>query len=95
MESLAQIYRERRVSLGLTQDQAAAAAGVSRRTLVDFETGGQRISIGNLHRLLSALGLELTARERSTRPTLDELSDQYRGEDIQKPRKRASRKKTK
>jgi transcriptional regulator with XRE-family HTH domain len=93
MLNAVQAYRERRISLGLTQEQAATAAGVSRRTLIDFETGGERISLRNLNRLLRAVGLELATRERSPRPTLDELADHYRGEEIQKPRQRARRKK--
>ena len=89
MVSMSDLFRERRIRLGLTQEQAAAAAGLSRRTVIDFETGGERISIGNLARLLGAIGLELTARERSPRPTLDELPDQYRGEESRITRQRA------
>ena len=94
MTSIAEALRQRRVAKGLTQDQAASAAGVSRRTLSDFEAGGDRISLANLNRLLRALGLELAAREASGRPTLDELSDRYRGEEDTKTRQRARRKKT-
>ncbi len=94
MRELAQTFRERRVALGLTQEQAAAAAGLSRRTLIDFETGGSGISLGNLNRLLRAVGLALALREGSTRPTLDELADQYRGEDNPPLRRRARSKKT-
>lgn len=93
MPSLAEAFRERRLHLDLTQEQAAAAAGLSRRTLIDFESGGDRISVGNLDRLLNAVGLELAARERSPRPTLDELSGLYGGEDAPKPRQRARPKK--
>ncbi len=93
MIAIAEAYRMRRVSQGLTQDQAAAAAGVSRRTVSDFEAGGERISLRNLNRLLRALGLELATRETSGRPTLDELSDRYRGEEAPKMRLRARRKK--
>ena len=94
MRSIADTLRQRRVAQGLTQDQAAAAAGVSRRTLSDLETGRERITLGNLNRLLRALGLELATREASGRPTLDELSDRYRGEEAPKMRQRARRKKT-
>jgi transcriptional regulator with XRE-family HTH domain len=94
MTLIANAYRQRRVSQGLTQDQAAAAAAMSRRTLSDFEAGGDRISLGNLNRLLRVLGLELAAREASGRPTFDELSDRYRGEEAPKTRQRARRKKT-
>lgn len=94
MLSIEKASRDRRVRLGLTQEQVAAAAGVSRKTLSDFENGGGRISFGNLNRLLHALGLELATREASGRPTLDELSERYRGEEIPKPRQRVRRKKT-
>ena len=39
MKQLAEAFRERRIRLGLTQQQAAAAAGLSRRTISDFENG--------------------------------------------------------
>lgn len=94
MKPIAAAFRERRVRLGLTQDQAAAAAGLSRRTLSDFENGGGRISLANLKRLLQVAGLELTTREAIGRPTLDELSDRYQGEDAPIVRQRARRKKS-
>ena len=78
MLSIGQVFRARRIRLGLTQDQAAAAAGLSRRTISDFENGGGRISLANLNRLLRVVGLELATREAIGRPTLDELSDRYR-----------------
>ena len=93
MTPISQVSRLRRVAQGLTQAQAATAAGLSRRTVSDFEAGGERITLGNLNRLLRALGLELTTRETSGRPTLDELSDRYRGEEAPKMRQRARRKK--
>ena len=94
MTAIAKACRQRRVSQGLTQEQAAAAAEVSRRTLSDFEAGGDRISLGNLNRLLRVFGLELAVREASGRPTLDELSDRYRGEEAPRNLLRARRKKT-
>lgn len=94
MNLLADTYRNRRIALGLTQDQAAAKAGVARRTLVDFETGGEGISVANLRRLMNAVGLEIAAREQASRPTLDELSERYQGADTPVARKRARPKKT-
>lgn len=87
------LYRTRRIELGLTQETAARAAGISRRTLVAFESGGGGISLTNLKRLLSAVGLELATREATARPTLDELSTSYGGEEPKPLRKRARRKK--
>ena len=92
VETIEQLYRKRRVFLGLTQEQAAAAAGLSRKTISDFENGGGRISLVNLQRLFRSVGLELAVREASSRPTLDELNDRYRGEEIPKVRQRVRRK---
>jgi transcriptional regulator with XRE-family HTH domain len=84
-------FRARRIALGLTQDRAAAAAGVGRGTLIAFENGEARITLANLRRLMAVVGLELAAREASARPTLDELPHAYASEQPA-PRKRASRK---
>lgn len=89
MEAIQQIFRQRRVTLGLTQEQIAAAAGLSRKTISDFENGGSRINLANLQRLLRAVGLELALRVASSRPTLDELTSRYGGEESQKVRQRA------
>ena len=94
MFSIEKEFRDRRISLGLTQEQAATAAGLSRRTLSDFENGGGKISLANLNRLLRATGLELATREASGRPTLDELADRYRGEEVPIARRRARHKRT-
>ncbi len=93
MTTIGDVFRRRRVARGLTQDQAAAAAGVSRKTLSDLEAGRERITLGNLNRLLRAVGLELATREAGPRPTLDELADRYRGEEASQTRQRVRRKK--
>ena len=59
MKALVGAYRSRRISLGMTQAEAAAAAGVSRKTLTQFENGGSGISLGNLNRLLRAVAERL------------------------------------
>ncbi len=92
--SLEQAFRLRRIELGLTQEAAARAAHVSRRTLTAFESGKGGISLGNLKRLLHAVGLELTTRQAAARPTLDELAKHYGGEEPQPERRRVRRKKT-
>jgi transcriptional regulator with XRE-family HTH domain len=93
MSSIVEPLRRRRVAQGFTQEQAAAAAGISRKTLSDLEAGRERITLANLQRLLRALGLELVVREAAGRPTLDELPDRYLGEEPSKIRQRARRKK--
>lgn len=53
--------RGRRVELGMTQDQLAAAAGVSKRCLWTMETGrGTGVRLDTLIAVLRALGLELS-----------------------------------
>jgi transcriptional regulator with XRE-family HTH domain len=93
MAPLHEVCRERRVALGLTQEQAAIAAGLSRKTVSDFENGEAQIGLGNLGRLLRAIGLELATREASPRPTLHELADRYHDEEPLNPRRRARKKK--
>jgi transcriptional regulator with XRE-family HTH domain len=82
---IAPVFRQRRIALGLTQRQVAAAANVSTRTLSDFESGGNRISLANLNRLLGVVRLTLVLRESALRPTLDQLAERYRGEDETPP----------
>lgn len=94
MPDLPTIFRDRRIALGLGQEHVAAAANVSRRTLVSFESGQGGISLVNLRRLMAAVGLELTTREASRRPTLDELSEYY-GADETAPQRRRVRKRKK
>lgn len=79
MKALSQQFKARRLALGLTQAETAERARLSRKTLSDFENGKAAISLSNLERLVGAVGLELTFRERSPRPTLDELPARYGG----------------
>lgn len=51
--------RTQRQVLGLTQQDAAAAAGIAANTLEAIERGDSWGSVPNLLRLLHALGLEL------------------------------------
>jgi transcriptional regulator with XRE-family HTH domain len=75
----------------MTQETAAHAARLTRKTVSDFENGRSSISAANLSRLLMAVGLELVAREASRRPILDELAQRYGGKQATKsePRQRA------
>ncbi len=56
--------RARRLDLGISQTALAEDAGVSRPTVARLETG-QDISLSNLSKITSALGLSL-ALESST-----------------------------
>jgi transcriptional regulator with XRE-family HTH domain len=51
--------RRRRLELGLTRRQVAELVGVIPRQLHKCETGASRISIGRLHRIARALGVEV------------------------------------
>jgi transcriptional regulator with XRE-family HTH domain len=93
MKTLRDAFHARRLERGITQETAAHAARLTRKTVSDFENGRGSISAANLSRLLAAVGLELAAREASRRPILDELAQRYGGEDAPKaePRPRARR----
>jgi transcriptional regulator with XRE-family HTH domain len=89
---LSAAFRARRLALRLTQQDAAARALLTRKTVSDFENGRSSISLANLRRLLAAVGLELSVREAARRPTLDELAGRYALDDELPPaRRRAPR----
>ena len=50
--------RERRVMLGLTQQQVAGMLGITYQQAHKYETGANRISAGRLHAIARALGVE-------------------------------------
>ena len=50
--------RARRVMLGLTQQQVAELVGITYQQAHKYETGLNRISVGRLHALARALGVE-------------------------------------
>jgi transcriptional regulator with XRE-family HTH domain len=49
--------RERRIMLGLTQQQMAALIGVTYQQAQKYEKGTNRVSAGRLHQLAQALGV--------------------------------------
>jgi len=51
--------RGRRIDLGMSQDDLAVRAGVSRRWLSSFEAGKGSVELGMVLRVLAALDLEL------------------------------------
>lgn len=85
---LAAAVRGRRISLGLSQADLAAQAGVSRPWLSKVEAGRPTAEFGLVLRLLDALGLSLDVDESDgggTNPTtasvdLDDLLDGYRNQ---------------
>lgn len=62
----------KRKSLGLTQAQVAAVAGVTLKTLSDFERGKTNIRIETLIRLLAAVKLTIDLVDM---PTLQKQDD--------------------
>jgi y4mF family transcriptional regulator len=77
---LGNVVRERRRGSGLTQDQLATRARVSRRWLSDLESGKESADFGLVLRTLRTLGLVLLAvPEKELTPIdLDEHLAQYR-----------------
>jgi HTH-type transcriptional regulator / antitoxin HipB len=60
--------RDRRKQLGMDQGELALVAGVSRRTVHAIENGKPTIQLAPLVAVLGALGFELAALPRGTRP---------------------------
>lgn len=65
------LVRERKAQ-HFTQNQLAEMSGVSRRTIVLIESGGD-CTLSTLRRITSALGLQMTAQTRYV-PTLDDVT---------------------
>jgi transcriptional regulator with XRE-family HTH domain len=55
---VARRIRERRITLGLTQQQVAEWIGVTYQQAHKYEKGENRISVGRLRRIAVALGVE-------------------------------------
>jgi transcriptional regulator with XRE-family HTH domain len=51
--------RERRVALGLTQQQLAELVGVTYQQMHKYETGTNRLSAGRLYQIAQALGADI------------------------------------
>ena len=58
-QEIGQQVRDRRLALGLRQDQLAGAAGVGLRFLVELEQGKPTAQIGKVLAVIQALGLTL------------------------------------
>jgi transcriptional regulator with XRE-family HTH domain len=52
--------RERRIMLGLTQQQMAALIGVTSQQAHKYEKGTNRVSAGRLYSIAQALGVEVS-----------------------------------
>ena len=77
---IAAILQERRARR-MTQAELAERAGISRRALVDLESGKRDIGLRKLIRILDSLGLSLAVRGGADRPTEAQLRDMFREDD--------------
>jgi y4mF family transcriptional regulator len=57
---LGNVIQARRKALGITQAELADLSGISVRTIVEIENGGNSISLKRLLPVLAALGLRLS-----------------------------------
>jgi len=55
---VARRIRERRIMLGLTQQQVAELVGVAYQQAHKYENGANRVSAGRLYQIARALGVE-------------------------------------
>ncbi|MCX8101156.1 MAG: helix-turn-helix transcriptional regulator [Geminicoccaceae bacterium] len=76
--------RQRRIMLGLTQQQMAELIGVTYQQAHKYETGINRISAGRLYQIAQALGVDIgyffedADPEQKTKPRPTELMPQQR-----------------
>ncbi len=61
------IIRERRIMLGLTQQELADYAGTSLRLLVSLENNKANPSLKTLKAIAAVLGMEVTLKVREVR----------------------------
>jgi len=74
IQEIGELLHRRRKTLGLSQQQVAGTNGMSRVTLSRFENGKlPEIGIRKVMAICATLGLELTVKDASQRPTLQEL----------------------
>lgn len=58
---IGQRIRMHRIGLGLTQDSLAQALGLSYQQIQKYETGTNRVSASQLHRIAEHLGIEIAS----------------------------------
>lgn len=75
LDPIAEEMIKARRAMRLTQEEVAAAAGISRRALIMIEAGGD-CSLSTLRRILTVLGMDLLAKV-NTRPTLEDLDREH------------------
>jgi transcriptional regulator with XRE-family HTH domain len=68
LANLGECIRKRRLALGLSQEDAAAKAGVHRTYLSDIERGTRNITVGMLSQVAQALDITLAYLTKSAEP---------------------------
>ncbi len=81
VNNLANVVINARRSAGLTQAELADRAHLSRRTIIDFESGKSDLGIRRLMRILLALNLSLSVGPASERPIESELRNVFKDDD--------------
>lgn len=71
----------RRKTLGLTQEQLAQRAGLSRRTIISVDAAQHDIGFIKLLRLLDSTGLTLSVKEGGNRPVEGDLRNFFNDDD--------------
>jgi transcriptional regulator with XRE-family HTH domain len=81
LREIGALFREARRRSRRTQGELARALGMSRATLSALEGGRcEEIGVRKLTALLESVGLDLSVGPRRTRPTLDDIRAERRGE---------------
>lgn len=74
LDDIGQVIREARKSKGLSQDDLGKSLGMSRSTISGIENATvPEIGIRKILSICAALGLELSAHQKTSRPTLQQL----------------------
>jgi transcriptional regulator with XRE-family HTH domain len=77
LRGLSQALREARIRRGLTQQQLAEMAGVTRLRVIDIERGSPGVAIGAYAQVARSLGLQL-GLQAYRRPVFEELKETFR-----------------
>ncbi len=71
LANLGEAIREKRLALGLSQEELALKASVHRTYLSDIERGTRNITVGMLSQVAGALGMHLAHLTRLAETTED------------------------
>ncbi|MET0496923.1 MAG: helix-turn-helix transcriptional regulator [Steroidobacteraceae bacterium] len=83
LQEIGQKLKEARLQSGQSQEQIASSIGMSRATVSALESGRcKEIGARKLAALLGQVGLDLLVAPRRSRPTLDDIRLERRGEKV-------------